>query len=193
VTARVPLTLAALLLASGCAHSPEPVFYALSARPGAPHRTTPLVVELRRPSLPAYLDRQDIVRRATRERLDLGSDPRWAAPLDELTSNALAADLTTRLPSCFIVTEGHGIAATPDLRVELEITRFELDEHGELDLDALIAVRTNAPESRPLLQQEHFVSAPPAGDTAGTVAGMSEILARLADAIAGSVEQVRGG
>ncbi len=188
---RALLALSTWLLASGCAHSPEPLFYALSARPGAPHRTAPLVIELERPSLPPYLDRQHIVRRATRERLDLGGDQRWAAPLDELTTNALAEDLAARLPSSFVLTEGRGIQMTADVRVGLEITRFELDEQGRLELDALVALRTSAAEPRPLLRHEHLVSSPSAGDTAGTVAGMSELLARLADAIAGTIEMSR--
>jgi uncharacterized lipoprotein YmbA len=187
------LVLAVALAAGGCAHSPDPVFYALSARPGAQHRTRALVVELRRPSLPAYLDRQHIVRRATAERLELGGDPHWAASLDELTSNTLAQDLAARLPNCFVLTEGHGIGANADLHVELEITRFELDERGKVALDALIAVRANGPEQRPVLERAHLDDAPVEGGAAGTVAGMSAVLARLADAIAASVERVSGG
>jgi uncharacterized lipoprotein YmbA len=182
-----------LALVGGCAHSPEPVFYALSVRPGAEHRTRPLVVELRRPSLPAYLDRQHIVRRATSERLDLGGDPHWAAPLDELTSNTLARDLTARLPNCFVLTEGRGIGANPDFVVELEISRFELDEHDKVALDALIAVRPNTSEQRPALERTHFDDAPLETGVAGTVAGMSAALARLADAIAANVERASSG
>lgn len=184
------LVLASVLALTGCAHSPEPVFYALSARPGAQHRTRALVVELRRPSLPSYLDRQRIVRRATAERLELGGDPRWAAALDELTSNTLAQDLAARLPSCFVLTEGHGIGASPDVRVELEISRFELAEHGKVVLDALLSVRASGPEQRPALERIHFDDAPLAGGAAGTVAAMSGLLARLADVIAASVERV---
>lgn len=183
------LALGALLCAAGCAHSPEPVFFALSAHPGVAHGTRPLVIELRRPSLPAYLDRQHIVRRATAERLDLG-DPRWAGPLDVLTSDTLAEDLAERLPNCFILTEGHGITAPADVYVELEISRFELDEHGRVDLDVVVAARKSAADSRPVFKHDRFTSSPAVADTAGVVTGMSDILAQLADSLAATVERM---
>jgi len=189
------VVLGAVLLAAGCAHSPEPLFYALSTHVGAAHPTRALVVELRRPSLPAYLDRQHIVRRATAERLDLGGDQRWAGPLDELTSNVLVEDLSARLPSCFVIREGRGVTATPDVRVELEISRFERDEYGRIVLDALVAVQARAATSAPLFRHEHFASAPAAGDVESAVAGMSATLGALADAIAtivAGVEAVTG-
>jgi uncharacterized lipoprotein YmbA len=177
------------LFTGACAHSPDPVFYVLAARPGAALATRRLVVELRRPSLPGYLDRQHIVRRATAERLDLGGDERWGAPLQDLVGTTLADDLSARLPGSTVFVEPGAISAPADFRVEIEISRFELGERGAVELDAKVAVRSHAAEQSPAVRRYEFASTPESRDTASLVASMSEVLARLADGIAQTLAQ----
>ncbi len=181
--------LAGVLFAGGCAHSPDPTFYVLAARPG-PALTTPrLVVELRRPSLPGYLDRQHIVRRATAERLDLGGDERWGAPLQDLVGTTLADDLSARLPGSTVFVESGSISAPADFSVEVEIARFELTERGDVELDANVAVRAHAADRAEQARHFQFAATPKGRDTASLVATMSEVLARLADAVAQTLVQ----
>jgi len=177
------------LFAGACAHSPDPTFYVLAARPGAALTTRRLVVELRRPSLPGYLDRQHIVRRATAERLDLGGDERWGAPLQDLVGTTLADDLSARLPGSTIFVEPGSISAPADFRVEIEIARFELAVGGAVELDAKVAVRAHAAERSEQVRHYAFAGTPKGRDTASLVATMSEVLARLADAVAQTLVQ----
>ncbi|HSU42198.1 MAG TPA: PqiC family protein [Polyangiaceae bacterium] len=181
------------LFAGACAHSPDPVFYVLAPRPGAALTTRRLVVELRRPSLPGYLDRQHIVRRASAERLDLGGDERWGAPLQDLVGTTLADDLSARLPGSAVFVEPGAISAPADFRVEIEISRFELAERGAVELDAKVAVRSHVTERSEEVRRYEFASTPESRDTASLVASMSEVLARLADAIAQTLMQSSSG
>src|SRR5215218_313443 len=129
----IGLGLATLLMA--CAHSPEPTFFALSPQKGRLAQSAPaLKVELRRAALPGYLDRPHIVRRATAERLELDGDERWGAPLDEMVGATLAEDLAQRLPSCVVYTDGGAISSEPDVRVEVQLFRFERAASGDVEL-----------------------------------------------------------
>ena len=176
-----------LLLAlalTGCAGSPDPVFYALSSRAGSTVSGPALRIEMRNAGLPGYLDRPHIVRRASAERLELAADERWGAPLDAMVSATLADDLGERLPNSVVFTESGSISTTADVRVEVQVTRFELGLEGTVQLQAGVAVRwSNASEAVRLTR--HSISAQPASkSTADLVSAIGE----LSDAIAHTIQ-----
>ncbi|MES1176949.1 MAG: PqiC family protein [Myxococcales bacterium] len=173
----------------GCAGSPDPVFYALSSQPGRSLTSPPLRIELRRVGMPSYLDRPHIVRRATAERLELAADERWGAPLDAMVSSTLADDLGTRLPSCVVFSESGSISTTADVRVEVEITRFELGADGAVQLQAGSAVRWSAGTDAVRIERHAFELRPASKSTADLVSSLSRALAQLADAIGQTVLQ----
>jgi uncharacterized lipoprotein YmbA len=172
-----------LALLAGCAHSPEPTFFALSARPGSAVPSRALKVELRRTGLPGYLDRPHIVRRSTAERLELGGDERWGAPLDEMIAATLAEDLSQRLPSCVIFSDTGAISAAPDVRVEVQLLRFERTADGQAMLLAEVAVHSTSgtPDT---VQRFAFNETPASGTTSALVTSLSHLLATLADNVA---------
>jgi len=173
----------------GCAGSPDPVFYALSSQNGRALASPPLRIEMRRAGLPGYLDRPHIVRRASAERLELAADERWGAPLDLMVSATLADDLGERLPTCVVFGESGSISSTADVRVEVEITRFELAADGVVQLHAGSAVRWSTGVDAVRLNRHSFSVRPASKSTAELVASMSRALAQLADAIAQTVLQ----
>jgi hypothetical protein len=183
------LAAALALLISACAGSPDPVFYALSAQSGRAAQSPALRIEMRRVGLPGYLDRPHIVRRSSAERLELAADERWGAPLDTMVSATLADDLSARLPSCVLFSESGSITTTADVRVEVEITRFELDAAGVVQLQASSAVRWSVGTDAVRLQRHAFSVRPSSTKTEQLVTGMSQALAQLADAIAQTVAQ----
>ncbi len=176
-------------LLSACAGSPDPVFYALSSQNGQPLQSPALRIEMRRAGLPGYLDRPHIVRRSSAERLELAADERWGAPLDAMVSATLADDLAERLPSCVVFSESGSISTTADVRVEVEIARFELDAAGSVQLQADSAVRWSVGTDAVRLQRHSFSVRPSSAKTPDLVAGMSRALSQLADAIAQTVLQ----
>lgn len=174
------LGLAILLLA--CAHSPDPTFFALSAQNGSPASSArALKVELRRTALPGYLDRPHIVRRATAERLELGGDERWGAPLDEMVGATLAEDLAQRLPGCIVYTDSGAISAPPDVRVEVQLFRFERTASGAVELLAEVAVHTGPETSS--TQRFALSQRPASGQTSDVVTSLSQLLGQLSDGI----------
>jgi uncharacterized lipoprotein YmbA len=170
-------------LLAGCAHSPDQTFFALSAQSGARVASRPLKIELRRAGLPGYLDRPHIVRRATAERLELGGDERWGAPLDEMVGATLAENLSQRLPNCVVFSDAGAISATADVRVEVQLFRFERTAQGEAVLLAEVAVHST--NDRPDIMQRFALREKPASArTADIVASLSHLLAALSDGIA---------
>jgi uncharacterized lipoprotein YmbA len=176
------------LALAGCAGSPDPVFYALSSRQGAVQASQPLKIELRRPSLPGYLDRPHIVRRVTGERLELAADERWGAPLEAMVGGTLADDLAERLPSCIVFTEAGAVSSPADVRVEIEVSRFELTDDGSVKLLAEVAVHWTTPDGV-RVERQALSAHPSSRSTADLVRSMSELLGLLSDAIASSIRK----
>jgi uncharacterized protein len=180
-SAAFAFALATLLPA--CAHSPESTFFALAARPGNPAPSArALKIELRRTALPSYLDRPHIVRRATAERLELGGDERWAAPLDEMVGATLAEDLSQRLPGCVVYTDSGAISSVPDVRVEIQLFRFERAASGDVELLAEVAVHSGT-AGPATMQRFAFATKPPSGRTSDVVTSLSQLLGQLADGV----------
>src|SRR6187431_686846 len=172
-----------------CAGSPDPVFYALSSPAGQAFSGPTLRIEMRRAGLPGYLDRPHIVRRASAERLELAADERWGAPLDLMVSATLADDLGARLPTCVVFSESGSISSTADVRIEVDVTRFELDADGTVQLHAGSAVRWSTGTDAVRVKRHSFSVRPANKSTAELVASMSRALAQLADALAQTVLQ----
>lgn len=185
-----------LVLASlACASSPEPQFYTLfpAAVPVAPPAAgealarPPWQIELRRPGLPGYLDRPQIVRHEAREKLELSGAERWAEPLEDMVGRILAQNLAQRLPSARVYTESGAISSSPDARVELEIQRFELTENGSVELVAQVALHWPKTQAPPRLDRYALRRSPKDRSTERLVIEMSGLLAELANAIAQSL------
>jgi uncharacterized protein len=137
------LTVLVLSLA-GCAGSSTPTrFYVLAAADGVPTAASPgvngreLRVGIRRVELPRYLERPQIVTRASANRLELAEFHQWGAPL-RLTVPALVAENLTRLLSSEQVQVfpwGRGFA--PHAQVLVDVSRLE----GALGGESVLAAR----------------------------------------------------
>lgn len=178
---------AAWLGSVGCGSSPEPQFYTLVPRAGSELPSAPLQVELRRPGLPGYLDRPQIVRHEVSEKLEFSANARWGAPLQDMVGSILAEDLARRLPGSSVFTEAGAISAAPDALIELDLQRFELTDKGAVELIAQVAVHWPKTSAAPRLDR-YALSSPARGvSTAQLVTQMSGLLAELADSIARSI------
>jgi hypothetical protein len=182
-----PVLAASLLASLGCASSPEPQFYTLFPEHGSSLPSPPFQIELRRPGLPGYLDRPQIVRHQQPEKLEFSGAARWGSPLQDMFGSIVAQNLAQRLPSARVYTESSGISSSPDALIELDIQRFELAPDGAVELVAQVAVHWSAaPEAARL---DRYVLRRPArgDDTSQLVTQMSGLIAELADAIAASI------
>ena len=173
--------LAMPLLLAACA-SPEPAYFTLAARSGAPLTGGARLVELRRIGLAGYLDRPEIVRTSADYRLKLGAGERWGEPLGALVARVLAEDLNTRLPGSSVFTSSGSISAEPDATIELDLQRFDADATGQVVLLAQVAVSRG--RARAAARTVRLVVTPTGPSTTDLVAALSMALAQLADQVA---------
>jgi len=177
----------AVLLAA-CAHSPDPTYFALSSQSGRALQSRPLKVEVRRTGLPGYLDRPHIVHRATAERLVLEGDERWGSSLDEMVGATLAENLSQRLPGSVVYGESGAISSPADVRVEIQIFRFERSAQGVVELFAEVAVHQSNSRA-PTVQRFALTQKPSSARTSDVVSTMSQLLGKLSDGIAPLIAQ----
>jgi uncharacterized protein len=179
--------LAGSLASVGCASSPEPQFYTLFPEAGSTRESEPLEVELRRPGLPGYLDRPQIVRHEQPAKLEFSGAERWGAPLDDMIGTSLAQNLAQRLPNARVYTEGGAVSSSPDALVEVQIQRFELTGHGQVELVAQVAVHWPKTQAAARLERYDLSRSPKDRSTSQLVTQMSGLLAELANSIADSL------
>jgi uncharacterized lipoprotein YmbA len=143
------------------------------------------VVWLRRISLPEYLDSTDIVWRAGQHGLQTSPTGRWGERLSLGITQALATDLTARLPQNRVVWSDPGRNSTRELLVDVE--GFDAWPDGHCVLSATWTL-TDATNSAVLGgARETFTAAPARGEAQSdvrVVAGMADVLGKLADSIA---------
>lgn len=177
------LTRWAMLLALAACSSPDPAYFALQPVPGAVHEGPAQVIEVRRPGVPAMLDRQEIVLDGTQYRLRLESGARWAEPFGDMVARVLVRDLAQRLPAARVFGEGGALSADPALRVELDVQTLAADAAGVVHLSGAYAL--TAPGGHAARGSGRIdLTAPTSGGPAGLAAAMSGLLGAVADRIA---------
>ena len=179
-------SLGLLALLAGCS-SPDPTYYTLSATQGPALPGQSLTVEVRRPGLAGYLDRADVVLKSAGYTLAVNSQVRWAEPLGDMIGRVLSEDLGQRLPGSSVFAESGAISATPDVRVEVDVLRFDEDGSGTVVLQAEVAVERGT-SHQPLATRHVALTAQPGGPGAAALAAsLSGLLGQMSDQIAGDV------
>ncbi|MGA3123422.1 MAG: PqiC family protein [Polyangiaceae bacterium] len=176
-TARVILVAGAM----ACGSSPPSTFYALVPEAGVAHSAYVHTIRLRRPGIPAYLDRPEVVQKVADFRLGLVDSDRWAAPLDEMLGRVLAQDIEQRFRGTSVFVEDGPITADADATIEVDVRRFDVGDAGRLHLLAEVAVEngvTHAPVGTRAVSLEQ---APVGGTTVALVSAMSDLVGKLAD------------
>lgn len=174
------------VLALAACSSPDPEYYALQPVPGAAHAAPAQVIEVRRPGVPAMLDRQEIVLDGTQYRLELRNDARWAEPFGDMVARVLVRDLAQRLPAARVFAEGGALSADPALRVELDIQTLAADAKGVVHLSGAYAL--TAPGGHVARGSGRIdLTAPTSGGPAGLAAAMSGLVGMVADRVAEDV------
>ncbi len=172
-----------LLLLASC-RSPDPQIFTLQPVPGATIATPPVVVEVRRPGLAGYLDRSSIVVKNADYRIDVNSGTRWAEPLGDMIGRVLAQDVSQRLPGSSVFAESGGISTQADLRVDLDVQRFDRAGDGVVRLDGEMAIETASGHRRISARPIALQLRAPGDDATALAAAMSTLLSQAADQLA---------
>ncbi len=132
-----------LLGLTGCAGSADPTRFYVLGPVAAPPTTNAasngrdLRVGIRNVELPRYLERPQIVTRASANRLELAEYHQWGAPLRLTVPTLLAENLVRLLPSEQVQVFPWARAFAPDAQVLVEVTRLE----GAIGGESVLAAR----------------------------------------------------
>jgi hypothetical protein len=175
---------AAVLLAA-CANTPPSRFYRLSAEAQAGQARSAVSIAVGPVSVPAEIDRPQLVLAVAPNRVEIDEFSRWAGPLREEIARTVAENLS-RLLGTPAAWPHPRVAAEADVRVRIDVLRFDLARGGTVALDAAWTVSRAAgsgAKSGRLSAQE------PAGaeGVEALVAAQSRLLARLSRDIAADV------
>jgi uncharacterized lipoprotein YmbA len=179
----VGIAMCAALLAASCA-SPSLRLYTLDTQPASvPHSPSSqpsVVIEIRRVSIPDYLDSEDILVRRDNV-LDRSSRGRWATRLSLGVTRFLTARLAQRRPDALVTDQLQ--AATPAQRIDIAISELDVTVAGNGTLDANWQVTPRDPKHPSLRGRGRFSATGPVATDQQVVTLMTRLLQQLADAI----------
>ncbi len=190
------LLLATATLVAGCAGQAPPVRYyalSLSGQPATELAFRPeLSIEVGPVSLPEALNREQIVTRSGSNRLTIHDDHRWAAPLDKDLGALVTQELGRIFGSTRISLFGRPAAATPDLRLLLEVQRFDGALGEEAILQASWSLLRQQPKETLATGRQTFRRTPAGPAMDELVAAQSALVRQLSEAIARDIAAARG-
>jgi len=182
------VTLAGVCLLAACQSSPPTHYFALSEiAPTAPHvnLTAQIPIRVERVTLPGELDRLELVRHSSSNRLQIATFDLWAGPLEDMVRRVVADDLAARLPAGTMASVNEPAVGDPRRRLYVDVQDFAGDERGAVTLRALWLLQTpNAASERGTA--EVAVQANDATVDA-LAAAMSRALASFTDQIAAAL------
>ena len=193
VTSHFLPCIALVLALAGCAGKPssQTHYYALSveAAPSGPGEATPVApvarVAVTRVGIPGVVDRPQIVSRTATNSVEIHDFHRWAEPLQEAIARVIAGDLARQLGP------GHAVSANilpgmpPDVRVAVDVQKFEATPGTGVAVEALWTVRPGAGEAR--VGRSTVEEPATEGGHAGIAAAYSRALAAVARDIAAAI------
>jgi len=182
-----------LLVLSGCAKTPPTRFYVLPALTGAETAApssgvkSDLTIGVGPVTLPPYLDRPQIVTRASRAKLDLGEFDQWAAPLQDTFARVLAENLSLLLGTDRVLLHPWSRTLEVEYQVTVDVIQFDGGVGGEV----VLAVRWSliGADGKELTMRKTRLQAPAnPRDYEATVTAMSRILEDLSRDIAATLQ-----
>lgn len=192
-TLLIALTVPLLLVSCGVLQPVKDTSVNHLLDPAVPNRTisgASPAVALTRPSLPSYLDRQQLVSRSGNGQLQMNSYHLWAEPLDAAISRVTAVNLGRLTNSLNIQPVENFVTLDYQTLLEIRVSRFEPDASNRVVLECtwkLQPVAGRVANTRPFTTSVPIMPPDSATDLSGRVVAMNEALARLAREIARSL------
>jgi uncharacterized protein len=190
--------LGALLLAgllSACSSSPASDYYVLSAQSeqAAARQIGPQrIVAVGAITLPGALDRPQLARRVGPNQFEYAESERWAGPLDDMMRRVLSADLRSLLLPAGTTVIAAGSPAPAETTIAIEVSRFDADQAGRVELDASWEMLDNNRKIVGVPREAKIIEPGTGSDAATVAATMSRALAGLAEHIALGISAAAG-
>lgn len=182
------LPLAALVgTLAACGTTPPSSFYGLSVVATPAAEGSFVSVQVGPVTVPASVDRPQIVVSTGPNQYTLDEFNRWSSPLDDAIADALVGDLAALLGSPNVTTTTGGIA-DGGYRVGVQVQRFESRLDSSVDFEAAWVVRRVADERA--LSGRTVVREPAPNGYPGLAIAYSQAVGRLATDVAAAVRQL---
>ena len=128
-------------LAAGCGTSPPARFYTLSPTAAPAAAPSDVFVAVGPVTIPAVVDRPEIVVNLGPNELRMDDFNRWAAPLQDSIARTIAENLVVMLGSPRVILFPQQLATDPQYRVAVEIRTFESVPGTAIRMDAVWTLR----------------------------------------------------
>ena len=179
---------------AGCTgKSPKSDFYTLGTTPASgpiAALSRDIAIAVGPVTIPAELDRKQIVTRDAGNRLIVAELSRWAGPLQDNIAAVLTANLAARLGTDKVAPHNRESLFPFTHHVVLNINRFDGNPQSEVLLDVTWSLKQNG-VSPPLLVTRTEIREPVATpDYAGLVAAQSKALAEISTLIADAIKKL---
>ena len=178
-------------LAAGCGSSPPSRFYTLSGTATAAAPPSDLSVAVGPVTIPAAVDRPQVVVSAGANQVELDEFNRWAAPLGNNISRVVAVNLVALLGTPRVTLFPEMLSAGADFRVAIEVQRFDSTPGDSAVLDAVWIVR-RAKDGKSDTGRTSVREAVQEKSIDALVAAHSRAIARLSQDIAAAVRVLDG-
>lgn len=185
----IPCALAVLI--AGCASSAPPRYYMLNpvAAPGTAQQND-FSVSVGPVSVPAFMDRHQIVTRTGPHQVHIAEFERWASPLKENIGRVIVQDLISLLGTNRVTLFPEKSAAGASYRAVIDIMRFDSELGKAATLDAGWTV-SSAKNGQSYRGRTTLTEAAQGRDYADIVAAHSRALSGLSADIARAVLQMQ--
>jgi uncharacterized lipoprotein YmbA len=128
-------------LAAGCASTPPTRFYTLSVAAGPAATSSQLSVVVGPVSVPAVVDRPEIVVTTGPNQVRLDEFNQWASPLQNSIARVVAENLVGMLGTPRVILSAQALSADADYRAAIEVQGFESAPGEAATVDAVWSVR----------------------------------------------------
>jgi len=180
-------------LCAACSVSPVTRYYVLNPviraeSPAQADHTPGKRIGISLLRLPQYLDRTSIVTRSTNNELKLADYDRWGGNPEKNIRQVMSSNLSQLLASAGFSVIAADSDLSPELNIEIEITRFERFPDGVVRLSAVWHILD--PSGKLLTGRSSDLSSQPvagASDYDAIVAAMSDLLGQLSHVIADAI------
>jgi uncharacterized protein len=184
----IPCVLAALV--AGCSSSPPSRFYTLSAAAAPAAAPSNLFIAVGPVTIPAVVDRPEIVVSVGQNELKIDDFNRWAAPLQDNLARTVAENLVVMLGTPRVILFPQQLATDPEYRVAIEIRTFESAPATAIRMDAVWTLR-RAKDGKTETGRTSVRETVPDGSYDAIAAAHSRAVARLSQDIADAVRALQ--
>lgn len=180
-------TLAALL--AGCASTNPSHFYTLSPTAVAAGASTQYAVAVGPITVPAVVDRPQIVIRSGPNQVTFAEFNRWASPLKDGIARVVAENLSALLGTPQVTVFPQSVIADASYRIVIDVLRFESEPGKAATLDALWTV-SSTKDGQSLRRRTTIAEPAHGGDYADLAAAHSRALGQLSAEIAAAIREM---